>query len=331
MVIATQIHPTGSSSEVNVPAKTTDVLAWLRTKLKMPGLQFQGKLQDKERWISVFAQPGSDDDDAVNQHMLPGSLQEETYVGSILVMATTSSNQDEYDLPASAYQNLKPDEYDTIYSSWTFQDESDEEEDAVEDDIVEEPEEPVRPVKAPKKAIVQTDVFTDCPLRTVVKERLMSVIQVPTLAQDLELAILQRCVREAKEQDINVSWSDTFFWNLYKARAIYIYENLRGLESYVQNPEPWLDRLLKGEITPVQFAEFGAVDMFPKMWKEEIERQIEKDKHLYSNQGTASIHMYCSRCKRQTKCDYYQLQTRSADEPMTTFVTCLECDRRWKF
>ena len=39
----------------------------------------------------------------------------------------------------------------------------------------------------------------------------------------------------------------------------------------------------------------------------------------------------CSRCKKKTNCDYYQLQTRSADEPMTTFVTCLECNKQWKF
>jgi len=26
-----------------------------------------------------------------------------------------------------------------------------------------------------------------------------------------------------------------------------------------------------------------------------------------------------------------QSQRRSADEPMTTFVTCLECEKRWKF
>lgn len=349
MVIATQIQPTGASAELNVPAKTTDVLAWLRTKLKTPGLQFQGKLQDKERWISVFAQPGSDDDEHVNQHMLPGDLQEETYVGPIVMMATTSANQDEYDLPASAYQALTPDEYDTIYSSWTFQDDSEDEEEVVDDvadedeadeipeeeeEEEEEPEpeeEPARPVKAVKKAVIQTDVFTDCPLRSLVKERLTEVSGDASLANDLEDAILRRCVREAKEQSINVSWSDTFFWNLYRARALYIYENLRGKSGYVQNPEPWLERLKSGEISAVQFAEFSAADMYPKMWKEEIERQIEKDKHLYSNEGIASIHMYCSRCKRQTKCDYYQLQTRSADEPMTTFVTCLECDRRWKF
>lgn len=38
----------------------------------------------------------------------------------------------------------------------------------------------------------------------------------------------------------------------------------------------------------------------------------------------------CGRCK-QNKCIYYQMQTRSADEPMTTFVTCTNCNNRWKF
>ncbi|KIR28584.1 transcription elongation factor S-II [Cryptococcus deuterogattii 99/473] len=38
----------------------------------------------------------------------------------------------------------------------------------------------------------------------------------------------------------------------------------------------------------------------------------------------------CGRC-HQRKCTYYQMQTRSADEPMTTFVTCTNCNNRWKF
>ncbi|KAK0200286.1 transcription elongation factor S-II [Desarmillaria ectypa] len=38
----------------------------------------------------------------------------------------------------------------------------------------------------------------------------------------------------------------------------------------------------------------------------------------------------CGRCK-QRKCHYRQAQTRSADEPMTTFVTCANCGNRWKF
>lgn len=38
----------------------------------------------------------------------------------------------------------------------------------------------------------------------------------------------------------------------------------------------------------------------------------------------------CGKCKSM-KTTYYQMQTRSADEPMTTFVTCTVCSNRWKF
>jgi transcription elongation factor S-II len=74
-----------------------------------------------------------------------------------------------------------------------------------------------------------------------------------------------------------------------------------------------------------------AEELCPSKWKEEFEKIFESQKRLYSSSGTASIFLYCSRCKKKSNCDYYQLQTRSADEPMTTFVTCLECDRKWKF
>jgi transcription elongation factor S-II len=37
----------------------------------------------------------------------------------------------------------------------------------------------------------------------------------------------------------------------------------------------------------------------------------------------------CKKC-RSKQCTYYQLQTRSADEPMTTFVTCVNCEARWR-
>lgn len=38
----------------------------------------------------------------------------------------------------------------------------------------------------------------------------------------------------------------------------------------------------------------------------------------------------CSRCG-QRKTTYYQVQTRSVDEPMTTYVTCVNCNNHWKF
>eukprot|EP01068_Selenidium_serpulae_P005119 Selendium_serpulae@DN3880_c0_g1_i1.p1 len=38
----------------------------------------------------------------------------------------------------------------------------------------------------------------------------------------------------------------------------------------------------------------------------------------------------CPKCRSQDT-SYNQLQTRSSDEPMTTFVVCLNCKKRWKF
>lgn len=37
----------------------------------------------------------------------------------------------------------------------------------------------------------------------------------------------------------------------------------------------------------------------------------------------------CKRCKER-KCTYYQLQNRSCDESMNTYITCINCGNRWK-
>lgn len=46
--------------------------------------------------------------------------------------------------------------------------------------------------------------------------------------------------------------------------------------------------------------------------------------------GGATVDMFrCGKCK-QRKTTFYQLQTRSADEPMTTFITCKVCGNKWR-
>jgi transcription elongation factor S-II len=79
------------------------------------------------------------------------------------------------------------------------------------------------------------------------------------------------------------------------------------------------------------FAFMNEVDLDPGRWKEALEQSLAREIKTMETAKSASITLYCRRCKKQSPCDYYQLQTRSADEPMTTFVTCLECDKRWKF
>ncbi|XP_053538836.1 transcription elongation factor A protein 3 isoform X11 [Ictalurus punctatus] len=46
--------------------------------------------------------------------------------------------------------------------------------------------------------------------------------------------------------------------------------------------------------------------------------------------GTVTDLLQCGKCRKKN-CTYNQVQTRSADEPMTTFVLCNECGNRWKY
>nr|CAI9713143.1 unnamed protein product [Rangifer tarandus platyrhynchus] len=45
--------------------------------------------------------------------------------------------------------------------------------------------------------------------------------------------------------------------------------------------------------------------------------------------GTQTDLFTCGKCRKKN-CTYTQVQTRSSDEPMTTFVVCNECGNRWK-
>ena len=350
MTYAVVILQNGTTiNDVQIPAKTADVLEWIRKKYKTPEYQFQGKIQNpvkESQWLSIFAcSVGSEEN--INAHVLPSPFDEETYIGNIIILASESEDQDSYDPHVNNYQNLKSEDYENLYQEWTFSlEEEDAEEDVEEnesddnetddidggvDDDEEEPERKdntyaVRPIRGKSK-----NVFVECPIRDKVIENFMELIEDKSIVDELETCILHAVSDQAVRESIDVDWSNRVFWNMYRNKCISIYENLRGEESYVQNSEKWLNKLKTHEVSPKQFSEMSAFDLCPSRWKEAIEKMIEAEKKMYSKSNAAGIFMWCSNCKKKSKCDYYQLQTRSADEPMTTFVTCLECDRRWKF
>ena len=58
----------------------------------------------------------------------------------------------------------------------------------------------------------------------------------------------------------------------------------------------------------------------PDLWKNERDK-LKWQEYKKNNMATTNIFL-CKKCGKR-KCNFYQLQTRSADEPMTTFVNCL--------
>ena len=71
-------------------------------------------------------------------------------------------------------------------------------------------------------------------------------------------------------------------------------------------------------------------DLYPEIWKDLSMRQFEREKRqLEGNKAMATDQFHCKGCGKR-ECTYYELQTRSADEPMTIFIQCINCGKHWR-
>ena len=118
-------------------------------------------------------------------------------------------------------------------------------------------------------------------------------------------------------------WDNPKFVLIYKNRLYSVFSNLKN------DTEGYIDQIKNGTLLPQNFAYMTHQELNPTKWKELIDKKMIVDKNKYETNVEAATDTFtCRKCK-SNKCTYYQLQTRSADEPMTTFVTCIDCGCRW--
>ena len=140
---------------------------------------------------------------------------------------------------------------------------------------------------------------------------------------NLEKGIFNYSLKEASRRKIPKQWSDPYFVMIYVNHLRSIYRNI--------NDNEYLICLLNnGDIKSHEIAFMTHQEMNPPRWTELIKEKMKRDKNKFETKVEAATDTFTCRKCRQNKCTYYQLQTRSSDEPMTTFVTCLNCDNRWK-
>jgi len=119
--------------------------------------------------------------------------------------------------------------------------------------------------------------------------------------------------------------TDSKYKNRVKSRVM----NLRDKK----NPDLVID-FIDGNIRPAAFAVMTSEEMASEELKNkrrDIHKEMVKEHQLGSRGGgTRTTQIRCGKCGK-FDCSYSQQQTRSADEPMTTFVLCNICGHRWKF
>ena len=147
-------------------------------------------------------------------------------------------------------------------------------------------------------------------------------------SRNIEKSIYNSVISYSKENNINRRWDNRIFYNLYFSKIRSIYINLNK-NSYVKNDYLY-DKIKNDEIKAEEISKLSVYDVYPDNWRKMIDDKIKRDKMKYELKPEAMTERYkCRRCGSR-KCSYYELQTRSADEPMTQFFTCLDCKNRWK-
>ena len=139
---------------------------------------------------------------------------------------------------------------------------------------------------------------------------------------NMEKSIYNFTLIQSKKEKIVRKWENINFVLIYVNKFKIIFHNIK-------NPII-LKKIQSKEIKPHSIAFMSHLELLPEKWNERIEeKKLRLDNKFFPKIEASTDNFTCGKCK-STACTYYQLQTRSADEPMTTFVTCIKCGQRWK-
>ena len=157
-------------------------------------------------------------------------------------------------------------------------------------------------------------------LRKKKKSLLFKIIKDKKKSEQLENSIFKYTNEYCDSSDMTL-----YIENIYLDKFNDIYENIN---NHIKN-NYLLNEILNNKDFKINTVPYmTAQELFPDNWKKIINRLnlIEEKK---KNMATTDI-FTCKKCKN-SRCTVHQMQTRSADEPMTTFVTCIVCNNTWKF
>lgn len=170
--------------------------------------------------------------------------------------------------------------------------------------------------------------MTDNSYRKKIVDKFNQFIEDEEIAIELEDSIFNWAEEEVTKKGEVLDKSQDLFKKIYNRKCIQIYNNIRPDSSVSNNY--LLPKIKNREFNISEIPNMTPQELFPEHWEKLQEKQKATDEFLYTKKPESNTDEFkCSKCK-QRQCTYYELQTRSMDEPMTKFVHCIVCDHRWQ-
>jgi transcription elongation factor S-II len=144
----------------------------------------------------------------------------------------------------------------------------------------------------------------------------------------LEKSIFQNALLDANTKHVVKHFENSLFHICYMNAARRILSNLDS-NSYVGNKE-LKEKILQGDLKIEHLGTMSPTDYAPSLYVGIRDRMLLREQQqLEGNKAMATDMFRCGRCHKR-EATFYELQTRSADEPMTKFITCVNCGNHWK-
>jgi transcription elongation factor S-II len=141
------------------------------------------------------------------------------------------------------------------------------------------------------------------------------------MARRIERSAYNHAVCASGGSGTGSEWGSRRFSMKYEHYAVNCIRNAREMAALIDS----------GAEKPRNIASCSSQFLHPEVWKPLVSEKTVRDQRTHSGSRVKAntTALSCGRCKSR-ECYFYELQTRSADEPMTVFVTCLDCGHRWR-
>lgn len=164
-------------------------------------------------------------------------------------------------------------------------------------------------------------------MRPFAVTKISQILNIPvedTRCVNIEKSIFNWTINRANEYNQTPSWENPRVKDMYKQKFLSIKYNL-------EKSSELKEKILSGQYKCQSICDLTPRALWPNGPYDKVEQKrmalsLRKE-HVSGDRPDGFFE--CRKC-RQKKTSYYQLQTRSADEPMTTFVTCHICNINWK-
>lgn len=135
---------------------------------------------------------------------------------------------------------------------------------------------------------------------------------------EYEVSAFNKAIDSCSRRGAPCSWENPRFVEAYKSAALYVIRNCRAMNRLVA----------EREMDPKRIANASPCEVDPGMWGDLVERQRIQNEARGCKPQAMTDEFVCKRCRGRS-CTVHLAQVRSADEPETVFLACLDCGNRW--